>query len=1220
MSNPNDFVIENGVLKKYNGPGGDVVVPNGVTSIGSDAFWHCSGLTSVTIPDSVTSIGRSAFYGCTRLTSVTIPDSVTSIGGFAFYGCTRLTSVTISDSVTSIGDRAFEDCSSLTSITLPEGLTSIGDGAFSSCSSLTIVSLPDSLVEIGNRVFSWCSSLTAVSIPNGVERIGTQAFERCTALSEIKLPDNLKAINNAAFSNCRSLKHITLPEGLIAVGAEAFGDCEKLSDIVFPSSVRVIGNKAFSNTAFEKKIALLSDGTMYFGNALIRANPSLHGRYTVKDGTACIAFNAFSGCYNLTEVELPESIESIGNEAFSKCMNLTKINLPAHLPGISAGLFKSCSSLASIGIPDSVTTIGREAFCGCGALERVQLPKGLTEIGETAFANCNNLTEITVPEGVSCIEAQSFRNCSNLAVVMIPNAVQRIGYAAFSGCSSLKKLVLPDGVISIGSSAFEGCSSLEEVSLPKVLDCIDSNTFSGCNCLTSVTLPPHITKIENGAFSGCSNLGQLILPDTVTLIGSNAFDGCVALSDVTLPGKLPEFMSGAFKGCSAIRLSLPGEITETKEPLSGELARGSIETTDAGFAHLILFQRTPLWKAWKNASNIPHPAGVFEQMLALVGEFEKPDTKLGGPVAEFIMKYRTKLPREKLQTMLTMFQCVKSKEMNALQKDTALQDYLSGKEEAVNPAEEAAHALLERIGAEPSIEKVVNKGVRYRDSKVVCSRDVLISVLSSYAKEWKRCAEGDWGEMGTVEVLKDASRVNIDPLADQIAAALDPRELSVFLEKRIAGSAYRPYLLAWARFADEESVKQQTATYKSQLRGRASEQFFARNLAEALMISPTREAMLFFDKNDLLERFAAYRGTTAMELRDTAMLPDFGFDPTGTKLFDIGGNIIEVRLTDRLGFELFDREKGKTVRAFPKKSSDPTKAQAAAEAYKDFKKQILDFAKLRTEQLCRMHQSGENVRPELWQEVYLKHPVVKLLAERLIWMDEAGTSFIVKDGAAKDAALNPVEPTGPVHVAHVMELSAAQADAWRHTLASLGCAQLFEQVWEPVIAWEPQDLPNRYRGIEISSKVRNALKATLKQRGIDVHAGEIDREFDAHRWKYEFSSDNTMYFSKCFRLDYTVYETDGSLTLGKASLGEQPNARELNAVLLELDRITTMERVKQDDPSVMQLMHEFTLAQITDFISAAQEASATNVLAALLDYKNANFSDFDPMDEFTLEW
>lgn len=116
MSSANDFIIENGVLKKYAGPGGDVVIPEGVTSIGSCAFDGCISLKNVTIPNSVTIIGDYAFYNCQFLESVTIPEGVTSIGEGAFYCCHRLTDLSIPENVTCIGNRAFGFCGRMESL------------------------------------------------------------------------------------------------------------------------------------------------------------------------------------------------------------------------------------------------------------------------------------------------------------------------------------------------------------------------------------------------------------------------------------------------------------------------------------------------------------------------------------------------------------------------------------------------------------------------------------------------------------------------------------------------------------------------------------------------------------------------------------------------------------------------------------------------------------------------------------------------------------------------------------------------------------------------------------------------------------------------------------------------------------------------------------------------------------------------------------------------
>ncbi|MEE5993896.1 MAG: leucine-rich repeat domain-containing protein [Oscillospiraceae bacterium] len=136
-----DFVIENGVLVKYQGLGGAVAIPDSVTRIGNRAFSGCSSLTYVKIPNSVTSIGERAFWGCSSMTSVTIPNSVTSIGYSAFSGCSSLTSVTIPDSVTSIGSDVFYGCESLKSVTIPDSVTSIGSDAFYGCERLTSVTI-----------------------------------------------------------------------------------------------------------------------------------------------------------------------------------------------------------------------------------------------------------------------------------------------------------------------------------------------------------------------------------------------------------------------------------------------------------------------------------------------------------------------------------------------------------------------------------------------------------------------------------------------------------------------------------------------------------------------------------------------------------------------------------------------------------------------------------------------------------------------------------------------------------------------------------------------------------------------------------------------------------------------------------------------------------------------------------------------------------------------
>lgn len=238
----------------------EVVIPEGVEAINSNAFYNCSRLTKVVIPDSVTYIGRDAFLGC-PIETATIPafassylehntlKTVTITSGDTvepFAGCTLLESITLADSIKIIGIYAFTDCTALKSITIPDGVTYIDECAFSGCKALTSIKLPVSVTYIGKEAFYGCYLAESINIPDGVTSIGERAFCACYSLTEIDIPGSVTSIGTMAFTSCTSVKSINIGSGVTSIEDDAFYSCFELESIYIPNSVTSIGERAFT--------------------------------------------------------------------------------------------------------------------------------------------------------------------------------------------------------------------------------------------------------------------------------------------------------------------------------------------------------------------------------------------------------------------------------------------------------------------------------------------------------------------------------------------------------------------------------------------------------------------------------------------------------------------------------------------------------------------------------------------------------------------------------------------------------------------------------------------------------------------------------------------------------------------------------------------------------------------------------------------------------------
>ena len=471
--------------------------------------------------------GNYDYYLVNKIKSIVIESGVTSIGNSAFYFCTALETIKIPESVISIGSYSFQNCSSLTSINIPERVNSIGQFAFYECNKLASINIPNSVNDIGLCAFE----LTAWydNQPEGLIYAGKVAYRYKGTMSpntSIILLDGTKSISSSAFRGCTGLTSVIMPEGMTTIGSEAFQNCSSLSDFNIPNSVTDIGINAFDNTAWLNN---QPSGLVYAGKFLYTYLGKVPegACISIEEGTIGIVSSAFSGCEGLKEIDLPNSITSIGSYAFNNCTNLTSIILPQNITDISSNTFHNCKSLASITLPNYITSIGDKAFEFCTSLSSITIPSSVISIGDNSFHYCSSLSSVTLTEGIKSIGNCAFQECGNLTSITIPNSVSKIGYSTFQSCPALISAVLGNGLSSI-----------------------ESSTFNSCTSLNSVTIGNNITKIGNNAFEYCTSLSSFIIPDQVTSIGDNAFSNCIGLSSITIGKDVANVGKNVFDGCS----------------------------------------------------------------------------------------------------------------------------------------------------------------------------------------------------------------------------------------------------------------------------------------------------------------------------------------------------------------------------------------------------------------------------------------------------------------------------------------------------------------------------------------------------------------------------------------------------------------------------------------------------------------------------------------------
>jgi len=357
-----------------------ISIPQGVVSIGAEAFSDCTKLTSLNIPASVQSVGLSMggpngnyipaltsvdvdeanpyyssqdgvlfnknkssliFYPMNKGgSSYAIPNAVNHIGECAFAYGRKLTNINIPPSVTSIGSEAFAR-SGLMNISIPDNVTNIESGAFEGCWSLEAVTLSSNITTIKENTFAACLELKSIIIPSNVTAIEIGAFQSCRSLSAIGFPDGLQSIGQYAFAGCDSLQEITIPSSVVEIGDSAFGSCSRLNRI---------------NVSSENENFISVDGVLYdHPRSRLIAYPARKTDpiYSIPTSVSTIGGNAFSAAWALQVIKIPASVVTIGDRAFG-CLNLKAVIFLGNAPEFAGEAFSGPGSTSSNNSPTTV--------------------------------------------------------------------------------------------------------------------------------------------------------------------------------------------------------------------------------------------------------------------------------------------------------------------------------------------------------------------------------------------------------------------------------------------------------------------------------------------------------------------------------------------------------------------------------------------------------------------------------------------------------------------------------------------------------------------------------------------------------------------------------------------------------------------------------------------------------------------------------------------------
>ena len=585
----------------------ELVVRGDVQTIGQSVFASCEKLTSVTLPSGITSIGDGAFDHCYMLETVcfsgqtaeagklVIPDGVTYIGNNAFSCNRKLKSVVIPESVRRIGSSAFSP-SIISNADIRCNLAEIEDSGeylnfvnigkdifswynYSNEKELTL-RLPDYYSALslclnnsiggnysnGIHLYADGNLITEYTIPENFWDIPDDSFDGITDMKSVTLPSNLQFIGSSAFKDCKALESVncTNADALTTIKEFAFEGCSSLKEFTFGTNIKEIGRAAFNNCSNLEKVDI--------GDLANWCDMDFQGDfYTTKvipSNPLCYAKRIFLKGKELNELSIPTTVKTIRKNAFCNVQRFDKLTIPRTLTTIEDKAFAFCEDLDTIIFKNGTTleTLGEGVFQGCKGLKNVTLPNSITQMGNNMFRDCSNLESVTLQDSLTEIPSGTFYECTSLNSITLPEKLTTIRGYAFYHCKSLQRIAIPATVNLIGPDAFHWCTGLTGVYITDLAAwCrIDMpgqdqgggwavryndnnpllsahNLYLNNELVTDLVIPEGVESVADWAFAGATCLKSVTIPEGCKKLGGAAFWDCSELEAIHIPASMEAF-------------------------------------------------------------------------------------------------------------------------------------------------------------------------------------------------------------------------------------------------------------------------------------------------------------------------------------------------------------------------------------------------------------------------------------------------------------------------------------------------------------------------------------------------------------------------------------------------------------------------------------------------------------------------------------------------------